>query len=151
MLLFIKTVQASTKFQAPLPYLAWISLPCITRLHKTRLRRSIILALFWYFSSERELFLFHSTWGGMGNEFFDARGLISRVSAEKKLGIFSSFLVFLCFWGGVFFCLFFRALARKKCFFGGGMSKTGSSRSVLASHFRARMDLEKKSPTWNPA
>ena len=28
--------------EALLPYLAWTSLPCITRLHKTRLRRSII-------------------------------------------------------------------------------------------------------------
>ena len=30
---------APAKFQALLPYLAWISLPRITRLHKTRLRR----------------------------------------------------------------------------------------------------------------
>ena len=29
--------------------------------------------------------------------FFDAGGLISRVSAKKSLGVFSSFLVFLCF------------------------------------------------------
>ena len=31
-------------FQALLPYLAWVSLPCITRLHKTRLRRAITVS-----------------------------------------------------------------------------------------------------------
>ena len=47
MLVVIKTylsacgVYTVEQFQALLPYLAWISLPCITRLHKTRLRCSI--------------------------------------------------------------------------------------------------------------
>ena len=43
MLVVIKTVHGVYKveqFQALLPYLAWVSLPCITRLHKTRMRRS---------------------------------------------------------------------------------------------------------------
>ena len=47
---------------------------------------------------EQDVFWFHSTWGGMGNDFFDARGLISRVSAKQ---IFGCFFVFWVFWGAV--------------------------------------------------
>ena len=58
--------------------------------------------------------------------FFDARGQL--IKFARQCDIF-----FLFFLGGVFLCffsLFFcRALARKKCFFGAGMSKTGNSRS----------------------
>ena len=69
---------------------------------------------------------------GMGNVFFNARGLISHAPARFFWGVF---LVFLLFWGGVFvlfdFFLVLRALAGKKIgfFFGAGMSKTGNSRS----------------------
>ena len=80
--------------------------------------------------------------GGGGGELgilFDARGLISRVSA-KIFGGGNVFLVcFLCvffvlFWGCFLFCFIFRALARIFCFFfGGGMSKTGNFRSVIRS------------------
>ena len=63
---------------------------------------------------------------GIGFLFY-ARSLISRVTPSPKKVVFSpSFLVFLCFWGGVFlrFCFYFfvfRALARKNMvFFGRG-------------------------------
>ena len=65
-------------------------------------------------------------------------GLISRASVPFFLVFSPSFLVFLCFWGGVFvfcfcvFSLFFRVLARffpVFFLFGGVMSKNGNSRS----------------------
>ena len=64
--------------------------------------------------------------------FFDARGLISRASAKFFLGVFSVFFVFLCFLGGVFVlfgCVFCFSHVSAIFFFGGGVSKTGNSRS----------------------
>ena len=70
---------------------------------------------------------------------FDMGGLISRVSAKKNVGcFFRLFGVFCAFGGGIFvlfggiFVLFARQRENKnRCFFfGGGMSKTGNSRSA---------------------
>ena len=54
--------------------------------------------------------------------FFDAKRFnFARQREKKNLVFFSSFLVFLCFLGGVFVlfgvCFVFRALARKKSLF----------------------------------
>ena len=59
--------------------------------------------------TERDFFWFRSVLAGMGNVFFDARGLISRVSAKKKWYFLVFFGVFIVL-GGVcvvpFFCFF---------------------------------------------
>ena len=73
----------------------------------------------------------------MGNEyFFDARGFISRASAKTFFEVFfPSFFVCFCAFGGVFLCflgVFFLFFARQRdFFFGGGVSKTGNSRSAF--------------------
>ena len=79
--------------------------------------------------------------------FCDARGLISRVSAKKRRGVFFVFCgvfvllggCFCAFWG----CFFvFRALTRFffGFFFGGGMSKTGNSRSAFSEDAKGSME-----------
>ena len=76
--------------------------------------------------------------------------LFSRVSARKKnWGVFSSFLVFLCFLG---VCFVFRAIAGKELglFFALSQAKPGVFLCVLAIHFRrhfrgSRMDLPESS------
>ena len=70
--------------------------------------------------------MFHSTWGGMGNEYFNGRERFNfarqRLLKEKNGHFFFPFWgVFLCFLGGVFvllalwyFFCFSRVSAKKK-------------------------------------
>ena len=76
--------------------------------------------------------MFHSPRRGVGTFFFDARGLISRVSAKNKVGVFSVFLLFLCFLGGFvfFFARYHGSAVFLFCFSGRAVSKTGNSRSA---------------------
>ena len=69
-----------------------------------KISRPVKLVFVWYPSSVRAerpgfRFWFHSPRGGMGIVFFDAGGLISRVSAKHFLGVFAAFF-------GVFMLLF---------------------------------------------
>ena len=98
--------------------------------------------------AERDFFWFHSTWGGMGmgNEIFFKRESERFDFARKRdffFGVFPRLFGGFCAFGGVFFCflgfsfVFSRVSAKKKLvFFGGGIGKTGNSRSDDVSSLR---------------
>ena len=86
--------------------------------------------------AERDFFCFIPFWAGWEKGFFERERFFSRVSAKNFIWVFFwCFLVFLLFFGGVFVLFFvFFCFSRVSAiffwfFFGGGVSKTGNSRS----------------------